>query len=146
MSLDSGCSFLWSEQFWCQRYLLDALIHIRIWQMSSQLGWGDTCQIWTWYLMQNRCKTAAFSVCLRLKHYKCNQNNRTPILLITFTINVLISNIQIGHVALVVIIGTAVLTPYLCINHSNIFVNPASVNYICGYLISELLRLNYNGG
>ena len=34
-----------------QKYLLDSLNHIHIWQMSQQLSCGDTCQIWMWYSM-----------------------------------------------------------------------------------------------
>ena len=32
-----------------QHYLLDALNHIHIWQVSPQLLCWDTCQTWIWY-------------------------------------------------------------------------------------------------
>ena len=36
-----------------QKYLLDYLHHIHIWQVSPQLSCGNTCQIWTWYTIAN---------------------------------------------------------------------------------------------
>ena len=38
-----------------QNYLLCSLNHFHIWQVSPQLGCGDTCQIWTWYSISNPC-------------------------------------------------------------------------------------------
>ena len=38
-----------------QKYLLYYLHHIHIWQVSPQLSCGNTCQIWTWYLIGNQC-------------------------------------------------------------------------------------------
>ena len=29
--------------------------HVHIWQVSPQLSWWDTCQIWTWYSIHNKC-------------------------------------------------------------------------------------------
>ena len=36
-------------------YLLDASSHIRIWEVSPQLSWGDTSQIWAWYVTGMQC-------------------------------------------------------------------------------------------
>ena len=38
-----------------QRYLLDCLNHIYIWQVPPQLSRGDTCQIYIWYSIANVC-------------------------------------------------------------------------------------------
>ena len=35
--------------------MLDTLKHVNICQVSPQLSWGDTCQIWTWYFTRNQC-------------------------------------------------------------------------------------------
>ena len=38
-----------------QKYVLDFSNHIHIWQVSPQLGWGDTCQIQIRYLTVYVC-------------------------------------------------------------------------------------------
>ena len=49
-----------------QKYLLDYLNHVYIWQVPPQLSCGDTCQIWTWY---------STNVCLTM--LKISENNGT---------------------------------------------------------------------
>ena len=36
-----------------QKYLLNSLNHIHIWQVSPQLSCGDTCQVWMLHLITN---------------------------------------------------------------------------------------------
>ena len=38
-----------------QKYLLDSLNWIYIWQVSPQLSCGNTCQLLTWYLVSDAC-------------------------------------------------------------------------------------------
>ena len=38
-----------------QKYKSDNFNHVHICQVSPQLSWGDTCQIWTWYHTGNHC-------------------------------------------------------------------------------------------
>ena len=38
-----------------QKYLLDDLNHVYIWQVPPQLSCSDTCQKWTWYSRANVC-------------------------------------------------------------------------------------------
>ena len=47
--------FLVKEVLIFQEYLLGSLNHFHIWQVSPQHSCGDTCQIWTWYLVGNHC-------------------------------------------------------------------------------------------
>ena len=39
------------------KYLLDSLFNVHLWQVSRQLSWDNTCQIWTWYSVANICLT-----------------------------------------------------------------------------------------
>ena len=43
--------------------MLDIEYHINIWQVSPQLGCGDTCQIWMWLKESKRyfCKIESFA-------------------------------------------------------------------------------------
>ena len=38
-----------------QNCFLNSLNHIHIWQVSLQLSCSDTCQIWMWYSIGNKC-------------------------------------------------------------------------------------------
>ena len=45
----------WAKYSISQKCPLGSLNHIHIWQVSPQLGCGDTWQIWTWYSIHNVC-------------------------------------------------------------------------------------------
>ena len=51
-------------------YFADTFVVVQIWQISLQLGCGDTCKIWTWYIQLSAVITWSSIVRYYMNNYK----------------------------------------------------------------------------